>query len=321
MKATILEGFPTEEDLRREAALLREPEGGDQWILREGPDSVVIGKNQNLWQEVAAAQVFQRRIPLFRRVSGGGAVFHTKGNLIFTHLFHSTRLLDFEALLAPIIEAFLPLGIRLERRNCSDLFLPDGRKVSGNAVARRGDWWLHHGTLLVAADMGYRHLLGNSLGPHLRSRAVPSRPSPVGNLSDRIPGLTVGSAMQAILDYLQPEIVETVPLTHSGNRPLPSHPPSPDFDWLLGNSLPYSFETDLGEAGGHFRLHCRKGRFESLQVLQNSTPETRRLAELIPGTWHHPEAIVELAIRSGLSAPLALALTFPQSAPSYPLSG
>ncbi|KAK7696250.1 hypothetical protein QCA50_000903 [Cerrena zonata] len=62
-------------------------------IYRDDP-CVVIGRNQNPWKEVNMVASRQTGIPWIRRRSGGGTVYHDKGNTNFSIHLPRCRLTD-----------------------------------------------------------------------------------------------------------------------------------------------------------------------------------------------------------------------------------
>jgi lipoate-protein ligase A len=87
-----------------------------------------------------------------------------------------------------------------------------GRKVSGNAFCYRGSRVLHHGTLLVSADLAK---LQQALTPppiKIRTRAVPSERSPVMNLAELVPNLTVERVAGTLAEGLEPASADFVEL-------------------------------------------------------------------------------------------------------------
>ncbi len=152
--------------------------------------AVVIGKHQNPWNEVSLDVLLEGRLAILRRFSGGGTVFHDRGNVNWSFIsrkegFSQEENLQIIADLAAEYSALAPNDFSIGERG--DVFWR-GKKVSGNALAFRGEKVLHHGTLLVDSDLGK---LGNALGgltrryPGIRieGAAVASNPSPVISLS------------------------------------------------------------------------------------------------------------------------------------------
>jgi len=147
---------------------------------------VVVGCNQSILAEADTNFCASQGVGLFRRLSGGGAVFHDLGNLNFC--FITNRIPGQSALgdafLEPITAVLHKLGIPVEIGKRKDLWLPGGYKVSGTASHVGKYRELHHGTLLydTSMEMLHRCLTPNSAGKI--KAAVASVPSPVKNIRD-----------------------------------------------------------------------------------------------------------------------------------------
>ncbi|MBD3224312.1 MAG: lipoate--protein ligase, partial [Caldithrix sp.] len=158
---------------------------------------VVVGKHQNVLEEVNLKTAAQYHIPVIRRISGGGAVYHDQGNLNFSYITRHT-LKDFNnyrKFLQPIIEVLESYGLHIDITERNNLHV-DGNKVSGNAQFSSREHMLSHGTLLVDSDISsMQALLKTSLSQRFHSRSTKSISSTVTNLADHtalpfsIPGL------------------------------------------------------------------------------------------------------------------------------------
>ena len=124
----------------------------EYFMLWRNAPSIIIGRNQNTLSEINAEYVKSHSIPVVRRLSGGGAVFHDLGNLNYTFIVNDNggTVIDFKKHTAPILEVLHGLSINAELTGRNDLTI-DGRKFSGNSQYHYRDRLLHHGTLLFSS--------------------------------------------------------------------------------------------------------------------------------------------------------------------------
>ena len=154
---------------------------GEIFSLWRNDRSVIIGRSQNAYAELDLGFVTERRIPVVRRLTGGGAVFHDLGNVNYTFITDEARPLDFAHFSRPIVDALAGLGVRAVLSGRNDL-TADGMKISGAAQCVRRGRILHHGTLLFDADLSE---LAGALRPDpakLSSKGIASVRSRVTNI-------------------------------------------------------------------------------------------------------------------------------------------
>ena len=116
--------------------------------------SIIIGRNQNTIEEVNQAYVDEKGIQVVRRMSGGGAVYHDRGNFSFCFIKDDDgSFRDFQSFTKPVIDALHKMGAtgaELQGRN--DLLI-DGKKFSGNAMYAKDGRMTAHGTILFDSDL------------------------------------------------------------------------------------------------------------------------------------------------------------------------
>ena len=142
--------------------------------------AVVVGKNQNPWRECRLDLMRAEAVPLARRISGGGTVYHDAGNLNYCVVTGREEYREEQAY-EMVFRALDTFGIRAEKTGKSNLSV-DGLKFSGNAFAFRKGRALHHGTLLLNTDL---ERLGRYLGgmfESIETHAIASVPAKVMNL-------------------------------------------------------------------------------------------------------------------------------------------
>lgn len=147
--------------------------------------SVIIGRNQNPFQEINSEYIAERGISVVRRVSGGGAVYHDYGNLNYSFItrYDHDNLNNFKKFTAPVIAALRRMGVPAEL-NPRNSIVADDKKISGTAQYATGKGILTHGTLLFDARLDAVYHALNATEDAMASRAVQSVRSPVVNIAD-----------------------------------------------------------------------------------------------------------------------------------------
>lgn len=182
---------------------LLDTEDGEIFMLWRNVRSVILGRNQNAYAEVNLPFVEENGIPVVRRLTGGGAVFHDLGNLNFTFIVPRAHCpeLDFARFARPVAEVLCELGVPAELSGRNDL-VAGGRKISGNAQCVWRDKVMHHGTLLVDADLSFLEGALRADADKLKSKGIKSVRSRVGNLSEFLPGLDAEGLARRLEDRI-----------------------------------------------------------------------------------------------------------------------
>ena len=172
-------------------------EGVVTMYLWKNQQTVVIGYNQNPFEECNVKLLLDEGGHLMRRGTGGGAVYHDLGNINFSFIADK-RLYDVKKQLSVIQDALLSYGIQTEISGRNDLTC-EGRKFSGNAFAKGQLNHLHHGTILIKTDgtMMQRYLIVDKA--KLLKNSVKSVASRVINLSELVPELTSENIKQPLI--------------------------------------------------------------------------------------------------------------------------
>jgi lipoate-protein ligase A len=128
--------------------------GQAYFMLWQNENTIVVGKYQNTAEEVNREFADAMGIRVVRRLSGGGAVYHDKGNLNFTFITDKEDLsrFNFQVFVTPVIDALGKLGVKAEFTGRNDLVI-EGKKFSGNSQYAKGGRLLHHGCIMLDSDL------------------------------------------------------------------------------------------------------------------------------------------------------------------------
>lgn len=174
----------------------------DVILIWRNDKSIYMGKNQNPYTEVTHNLIELNNIPLIRRISGGGTVYHDLGNINMSFIQKNKRLdeinfLDNTRFMQNLLKS-LNLDVIISNRK--DILL-DGKKISGSAQCIKGKNALYHGTLLYEADLDNLNMFLNSK-KIIKSSATKSVRSKVTNVNDYL-DMTIDNFLDYCVQYIK----------------------------------------------------------------------------------------------------------------------
>lgn len=178
------EGNDPAVNLATEEYLLKEIEIEEPLLLLYiNRSSVIIGRNQNPFEEINEDFVTEHQIPVIRRISGGGTVYHDLGNLNYSLISNDDghTLRNYLKFTEPIITALQEMGVPVSLNERNDLVI-ENRKVSGTAQFSYKGKILSHGTLLYDANLDDLRQTLQVKPKGITSKAIQSRRSHVVNI-------------------------------------------------------------------------------------------------------------------------------------------
>ncbi len=273
----------------------------DCFLLWRNAPAIIVGKNQNTLAEINVDYVKEHQIPVVRRLSGGGAVFHDLGNLNFTFIMQDQDRIEdnFRKYTQPIIDALATVGIRAEFSGRNDITI-DGRKFSGNAQCYYQGKVLHHGTLLFTSNVADLSAALKVSAAKLASKGVKSVVSRVTNISEHLKTpLTITEfqdliARQVLEQYGADVFYELTVQDLAKVNQLVQEKYS-TWDWNFGQSPRYSLANGKRLAGGtvEFHLDVNKGVIQQAKIFGDffGKKDVAEIEQALVGVKHQDDEV------------------------------
>ncbi len=287
-------------NLASEEYLLKSREE-DVFLLYRNTPSIVVGKHQNTLAEINLPFVQERAIPVVRRISGGGTVFHDLGNLNFA-FFTSGRegeLVNYRKATKPVIDAMGRMGLTVSLGKRNQLLIK-GLKISGTASHVYKKRVLHHGTLLFSSRMDDLSEALITRENAFTDRAVKSVRSRVTNIVDHLDETMSVEEFQNRLYQEVMDILGDATEYRYGDQDLRKirelqTRKFATWEWNFGYSPRYQFNKSLPFHEGHIhvRMNVEKGIIQDLKIDGdfNSLKNIQALEDLLTGAIHDPESL------------------------------
>lgn len=246
----------------------------EYFVLWRSNPCILIGKNQNAYNEINIEYVSANDLPVVRRLSGGGAIFNDLGNILFGFISNEVHDVfgDFKRFTAPIINVLHQLGINAELTGRNDLTI-EGKKFSGNAQARHNNRIIHHGSILYSSNMSQLSAALKVNPLKFKDKAVKSTISRVTNISEYLKNpMEVEEFMNYLFDYIiktdKNSEIYTLSVDDIKSIEKIKTEKTSTLEWNFGNSPKYSFVKEKKFSGGvlQINLNIKNGYIDKLKV-------------------------------------------------------
>ena len=272
--------------------------GDDVFYLWQNRPAIVVGCYQNICREVNVHALRRRGVPVVRRMTGGGTVYHDLGNVNYSFMLRADGALDYDHFLDPVIAALNRMGIPAHKNRSCDIAIGD-RKISGSAQKAAGGRILHHGTLLFESDLASLDAFtAQAKNDAFQTKGTLSAICTVTNIRDHL------SAPMTIAEFRSRLLAEVLPANHvcveltdeqrAQVRKLRNEKYR-SWDWTWGKTPSFSYERAGSFAGQPLRVayKAKKGVLSDAGI-ESPFIDAERAAHLLNGSRLDPDGLQKI---------------------------
>lgn len=270
----------------------------DVFLLWRSAPCMVVGSYQNICREVRPARLWRMGVPVLRRISGGGAVYHDLGNLNYSCITRQEGGVDYDKSLAPVLEALNDIGVPARKSRTSDIAVGE-EKISGSAQRSAGGRLLHHGTLLFDADLAaLEEISVRGKNDCVQTKGTQSAICQVTNIRPHLAeDMTVEEFRLRLLERMVPDAGDRRELAEDQIREVCRLRDEKyrSWEWTWGRTPAFTYEKRGSFAGTPFRAaySARHGVVENAEV-DCPAVDGALAARLLSGARLCPENFAEI---------------------------
>ena len=272
----------------------------DIFLLWQNAPAVVVGSYQNICREVHVEALRQRGIPVVRRISGGGTVYHDLGNVNYTYIVRAGAL-DYDAVLSPVIAALNAIGVPARKNRTCDIAIGD-LKISGSAQRMTKGRLLHHGTLLFSSDLEVLdRITTRRKNDCFRSKGTQSAICTVTNIREHLARpMTIEKFRERLLDRMVPPGSPRLTLTPEQEAEVCRLRDEKyrSWEWTWGKTPAFAYEKNGVFAGAPIRVayQAKRGIVSGAEV-RCPAIDGALAARLLNGARLDPEGFAAICRR------------------------
>ncbi len=302
MKGIISQSNDAAFNLATEEHLLKN-RSEDIFFLYINSPSIIAGKHQNILAEINFKSAQKLNLNVYRRLSGGGTVYHDMGNLNFCFISNAQRgeLINFRHYSTLIADSLAKLGLNPTIGTRNDIML-DGMKISGNASHVFRNRSLHHGTLLFNSNLTHLNDCLSNEGTKYQDKAVKSVKSVVTNITEH---LTIKIEIEEFKHHIFNSITNSTEsqISLKDNETLNintlTNTKYNTWTWNYGYSPDYKLTRRININGNALDVNMtiQKGIIQNI-IIENNSIDTQlqNLIQKTVGAPHEPSALTKILL-------------------------
>lgn len=241
------------------------------FLLWQTTPTLMVGRYQNIFEEINLSYVLGKSNIIARRLSGGGTIYTDEQ--VFQYSFIAPKSgtgIEFSCYTEPVIHALNVLGIPAEFNSRNDLMIGK-RKVSGTAQYYVKGYTVHHGSVLYNVDIAELEHCLNVDTEKIISKGIKSVRERVVNLKDYVSGeKSVAEFMKELREQILGEQITEYKLSGKEIQRIREIADGKfrDWEWNFGSSPKCDLTRSRRLDGGklEFHLSIKNGKIQNCDI-------------------------------------------------------